>query len=67
MWSTLRSEPHRTGPNLTDEVRKAYILQYAPDGAVCRVEAQSEPEPQNDAERQYLVLHDGQPVLGSTT
>lgn len=25
--------PHRTGPNMTDGVRKAYILQYAPDGA----------------------------------
>jgi ectoine hydroxylase-related dioxygenase (phytanoyl-CoA dioxygenase family) len=26
--------PHRTGPNLKDgTVRKAYILQYAPDGA----------------------------------
>jgi phytanoyl-CoA hydroxylase len=26
--------PHRTGPNLTGSTRKAYILQYAPDGAV---------------------------------
>ncbi len=25
--------PHCTGPNLTDAVRKAYIVQYAPDGA----------------------------------
>lgn len=25
--------PHLTGPNLTDRVRKAYILQYAPVGA----------------------------------
>ena len=25
--------PHRTGPNRTDGVRKAYIVQYAPDGA----------------------------------
>jgi ectoine hydroxylase-related dioxygenase (phytanoyl-CoA dioxygenase family) len=25
--------PHRTGPNLSDDVRKAYIVQYAPDGA----------------------------------
>ena len=25
--------PHLTGPNTTDEVRKAYILQYAPVGA----------------------------------
>ena len=26
--------PHLTGPNTTDAVRKAYILQYAPTGAV---------------------------------
>ena len=26
--------PHATGYNTTDETRKAYILQYAPDGAV---------------------------------
>jgi phytanoyl-CoA hydroxylase len=25
--------PHSTGPNLTDQVRKAYIVQFAPDGA----------------------------------
>ena len=25
--------PHRTGPNLTGEVRKAYILQYCPSDA----------------------------------
>ncbi|HEV3266048.1 MAG TPA: phytanoyl-CoA dioxygenase family protein [Acidimicrobiales bacterium] len=25
--------PHCTGPNRTDQVRKAYIVQYAPDGA----------------------------------
>ncbi len=25
--------PHLTGPNVTGDVRKAYILQYAPDGA----------------------------------
>ena len=32
MFSSLT--PHATGHNTTDEVRKAYILQYAPDGAV---------------------------------
>jgi ectoine hydroxylase-related dioxygenase (phytanoyl-CoA dioxygenase family) len=26
--------PHLTGPNATSDVRKAYILQYAPTGAV---------------------------------
>ena len=29
--------PHLTGPNVTDAVRKAYILQYAPDGAAVLV------------------------------
>ena len=27
--------PHRTGPNRTDSVRKAYILQYAQEGSWC--------------------------------
>jgi phytanoyl-CoA hydroxylase len=45
--------PHRTGANLTGETRKAYILQYAPDGAMAwRGE---DPVEQNDAERQYVV------------
>jgi len=26
--------PHATGPNLTDRLRKSYIVQFAPDGAV---------------------------------
>jgi len=52
--------PHRTGPNLTDETRKAYILQYAPDGAMKWPDQdldgeQGEPSPQDDPERQYLV------------
>ncbi len=32
----LEPHPHLTGPNLTDEVRKAYIIQYAPAGAYTR-------------------------------
>ncbi len=47
--------PHRTGPNLTDGVRKAYILQYAPDGAVAHRPGAAAPELQNDPDRQYLV------------
>jgi phytanoyl-CoA hydroxylase len=49
--------PHRTGPNTTDEVRKAYILQYAPDGAeVVRPEDGSLTRiVQDDPERQFLV------------
>lgn len=46
--------PHRTGPNLQDgSVRKAYILQYAPDGAHTFVAG--ERIPQNDPERQFLI------------
>jgi len=28
--------PHRTGPNLTADMRRAYILQYAPSGIIKR-------------------------------
>jgi ectoine hydroxylase-related dioxygenase (phytanoyl-CoA dioxygenase family) len=52
--------PHRTGPNDSNGVRKAYILQYAPDGARL---FQSDDEPQlcNAADRQYLVVSNGEP------
>jgi ectoine hydroxylase-related dioxygenase (phytanoyl-CoA dioxygenase family) len=50
--------PHRTGPNLTRETRKSYILQYAPDGA--RI---VETGVMCDApDRQYLIAKDGRPV-----
>ncbi len=56
--------PHLTGPNTTHAVRKTYILQYAPDGAV---KLDGDPEgtddpiriPQNDPDRQYRVLDGG--------
>ncbi len=56
--------PHRTGPNTTEAVRKAYILQFAPDGVeVLRGDPSSGSPParelQNDPDRQYLVLRDG--------
>lgn len=54
--------PHRTGPNLTDAVRKSYILQYAPDGASTRSEDAHRNGPQNDPARQYVVLRGGEPV-----
>ena len=54
--------PHRTGPNLTDAVRKTYILQYAPDGACTRTDDEPRQGPQNDSARQYFVLRDGEPV-----
>ncbi len=47
--------PHRTGPNLRKgSVRKAYILQYAPDGAIAYRDGQA-PEEQNDPARQFLL------------
>ena len=50
--------PHRTGPNLvTGSVRKAYILQYAPDGAfTVRSGVKAE---QNDPARQYKISEAG--------
>ncbi|MEM7002085.1 MAG: phytanoyl-CoA dioxygenase family protein [Pseudomonadota bacterium] len=46
--------PHRTGPNLSTDLRRAYILQYAPDGA--RVFPRMGPEHvANDADRQFLI------------
>jgi len=51
--------PHRTGPNLRkDTVRKAYILQYAPDGAHAIAEDGSRIA-QTDSERQFKILDGG--------
>lgn len=50
--------PHRTGPNVTKEVRKTYILQYAPDGArVVETGARCDAP-----DRQYLILKGGERV-----
>ncbi len=59
--------PQLTGPNTTAEVRKAYILQYAPAGAeVLRGDPQAGPPAGRVAcaapERQYPVLAGGTPV-----
>ena len=59
--------PHLTGPNLTDEVRKAYILQYAPAGAETLVGDPSEGPPSarrpcDDPDRQFAVLRGGEPA-----
>ena len=53
--------PHRTGPNATDDVRKAYIVQYAPDGAVV-IDGLGNRVPQDRDDRQFVVLRDGQPT-----
>ena len=53
--------PHRTGPNLTAHTRKAYIVQYAPEGARIR-RADGAMETCAVGGRQYQVLCAGQPV-----
>jgi phytanoyl-CoA hydroxylase len=58
--------PHYTERNTTDSVRKAYIVQYAPDGAEAyRPQADGSrgpAEPQDDDRRQYFVVRDGERV-----
>jgi ectoine hydroxylase-related dioxygenase (phytanoyl-CoA dioxygenase family) len=64
--------PHSTGPNRTGDVRKAYIVQYAPTGAeVIRVDGPapggSSPDattrvPADDEGRQYEVLRGGRRI-----
>lgn len=59
--------PHLTGPNTTDSVRKAYILQYAPAGAeVLDGDPTADDEPTrtaaDDRDRQYPVTRDGAPT-----
>jgi phytanoyl-CoA hydroxylase len=61
--------PHTTGPNLTDKVRKAYILQYAPVGArVLRGDpvagAPTERVTCEAPDRQFPVLRRGERVAG---
>jgi phytanoyl-CoA hydroxylase len=56
--------PHLTGPNLTDEVRKAYIVQYAHAGSeVLQGDPHADPPtkrvPCNDPQRQFPVLRAG--------
>jgi phytanoyl-CoA hydroxylase len=51
--------PHRTGPNLRQgTVRKAYILQYAPDGA--EAIKGGERIAQDDPDRQFAILEHGE-------
>jgi ectoine hydroxylase-related dioxygenase (phytanoyl-CoA dioxygenase family) len=52
--------PHRTGPNLSQGVRKSYIVQFAPDGA--RAVEGEHLVSQDDPERQFFVLRGGKPV-----
>lgn len=53
--------PHLTGANETDEVRKSYIVQFAPDGAERLHPDGTLDEVCNSPERQYFVTKGGQP------
>ena len=53
--------PHKTGPNLTDAVRKAYIVQFAPEGARAWRDG-AEPTLQVAPDHQYPVLVGGAPA-----
>lgn len=55
--------PHRTGPNRMQDIRKAYILQYAADPSWARPRG-AERTLQDDPARQFVVLRDGKPTLG---
>jgi phytanoyl-CoA hydroxylase len=56
--------PHATGPNLTGRLRKSYIVQFAPDGAVLADPNIADgKEIRCDApDRQYPILVDGRPA-----
>jgi ectoine hydroxylase-related dioxygenase (phytanoyl-CoA dioxygenase family) len=58
--------PHKTGPNRSGAVRKAYILQYAPDGARVIHEDPATGERheirQDAVGRQFEILRAGRPV-----
>jgi phytanoyl-CoA hydroxylase len=56
--------PHMTGPNLTDRLRKTYIVQFAPDGAhAIRVEDGERSAVRcAEPDRQYSILVGGKAV-----
>ena len=54
--------PHRTGPNSTATERKAYILQFSHASSVMLAKEGDQSTPQDDPERQFLVLKDGLPM-----
>jgi ectoine hydroxylase-related dioxygenase (phytanoyl-CoA dioxygenase family) len=54
--------PHATGPNATDAVRKAYIVQFAPAGAYVVQVGQGTDVTHlaaDDETRQYVIMRDG--------
>ncbi len=59
--------PHATRRNVTNEVRKAYIVQYAPDGAVAHLGDPTAGPPARidalgDDQQRYLIVRDGEAV-----
>jgi ectoine hydroxylase-related dioxygenase (phytanoyl-CoA dioxygenase family) len=57
--------PHATGPNRSSQVRKAYIVQFAPDGAEVVTRADDGTlvrTPAAAEERQFPILQAGEPV-----
>ncbi len=53
--------PHMTGPNLTNETRKSYILQYMADGAA-RIHDDGHHEVLTDPDQYYYILKNGEAV-----
>lgn len=57
--------PHQTGPNTTDQVRRALVAQFAPSGAVAVTREASGRVvrlPSDDPVRQFWIVAGGQPV-----
>ncbi len=58
--------PHATGPNTSGAVRKAYIVQFAPDeAAILQVKPDGTKQGEalaNDPDRQFPILVGGEPV-----
>ena len=59
--------PHATKRNTTDDVRRAYIVQYAPDGAVAHYGDPSagppeRSEPLGDDDRRYWIVRNGERI-----
>ena len=60
--------PHMTGANTTTETRKAYILQYAPEGSFLLKGDPNDGMPEtreaaNEPNRQFVILKDGLPEI----
>ncbi len=61
--------PHSTGPNRTEDVRKAYIVQFAPTGAEVVRRGPDGPlqrVPADDPARQFEILRGGEQVALSS-